>query len=337
MTMNNSHRPRPDAEPTARRFRNIKFHPDRWAVMLLCLFCLLRSAAAAPPRGEPQQTPPWADPQAMFEQLFGKEGEVDEKVLAEIKVTAEEERQIGKKAVEAYLAHLKRQRLRVVERGKDVEYLQQLVKTLQPMMKNHKRYPSIRVYLVLSSHCDARCFPGGHLVFFRGLLESAGNEAALVGIVGHELSHLDRGHQTRRIKQMKLAQRTFSGREGAMAMKKFFEVGSVMMRAAMRPFRPDYEKEADEDGARWSYQAGYDCREMAGLFLKVHQRGGNARLAVPEFFRSHPAAPDRHRAVMEQYKRLQADSPNDHLHVGEENLRRRTMHRFVAPREEKGH
>jgi hypothetical protein len=37
------------------------------------------------------------------------------------------------------------------------------------------------------------------LVFFRGFLETAGNEAAVVGIVGHELSHLDRGHHLWRI------------------------------------------------------------------------------------------------------------------------------------------
>jgi len=261
----------------------------------------------------------------MFDSLFGEEGEVDEELLAGIEVSAREEQQIGKRTVEGYLAYLKGQRLRVVERGRDVEYLRKLVETLQPMMDNRERYPAIGVYLVLSDRCDARSFPGGHLVFFRGLLETADNEAALIGIVGHELSHLDRGHHTRRIKQMKLAERTFSGREGAISFEKSFVVGTVMMRAWLRPFRSDHEKEADMDGARWSYQAGYDCREMAKFFLELHERSGNLDLPIPEFFRSHPAAPDRHRAIMDEYERLQADRPKDHLHIGEENLRRRTV------------
>jgi hypothetical protein len=66
---------------------------------------------------------------------------------------------------------------------------------------------------------------------------------------------------------------------------------------------------------------------MAKLFLKVHERSGNPEFPVPEFFRSHPAASDRHRAIMEQYERLQADSPAAHLHIGEDNLRRRAVRR----------
>jgi predicted Zn-dependent protease len=314
-------------KPMALRFKNCTLLPGRTALVVACLFVMLCCTGAAPRRVDPPPLPPWADPGALFERLVGKEGEVDEKVLGEIEVTAKEERQIGKRMAETYLAGLRQQRLRFVKRGKDIEYLEQLVEVIHPRMDNRKRYPSIQVYLVLSDRCDARSFPGGHLVFFRGLLESADNEAALIGIVGHELSHLDRGHHTRRIKQAKLAERTFSGRGGAMPMEKFFTVGGVMMRAWLRPFRADYEREADVDGARWSYEAGYDCREMAKLFLKVHERSGNPEIPVPEFFRSHPAASDRHRAIMEQYERLQADRPAAHLHIGEDNLRRRTVHR----------
>lgn len=297
-------------------------------IVVWVIFGLVGSTAAAPPPDDPPRPPFWADPQAMFETIFGKEGEVDEKVLVDIEVSAREEERIGKTMVEDYLASLKQQRMRSVERGRDVEYLRELVAIIHPMMDNRERYATIHVYLVLADTCDARSFPGGHLVFFRGLLESAGNEAALIGIVGHELSHLDRGHHTRRIKQTKLQEQTFSGRRGAMPMEEFFQVGNVMMRAWMRPFRPDLEREADLDGARWSYQAGYDCREMGRLFLRIHRRNGNRQLPIPEFFRSHPAGPDRHRAIMEEYERLQAERPNNDLRVGIENLRRRS----AAPR-----
>jgi predicted Zn-dependent protease len=290
-------------------------------VVLTCLFATLHAT-----RTEAQRVaPPWTEPQAMFEALFGKEGEVDEKVLAEITVSAREERQMGKRAVDAYLGQLKAQRVRVVQRGKDVAYLKALIRKVQPMMTQRERYSEIKIYLALSDHCDARCFPGGYLVFFQGLLDSAENEAALIGMVGHELSHLDRGHQTRRIKQMKLAERTFSGGVRPMKPSDFFTVGGVMMRAWLRPFRPDYEREADLDGARWSYQAGYDCRETGKLFLRHQERNGNVNLPIPEFFRSHPAGADRHRAIVNEYERLQAESPKDDLVIGEENLLARVV------------
>ena len=55
------------------------------------------------------------------------------------------------------------------------------------------------------------------------------------------------------------------------------------------------------DGARWSFLAGCDCREMAKLFLALHDRDHNRQFPVPEFFRSHPAESDRHQAIMDEY------------------------------------
>ena len=82
----------------------------------------------------------------------------------------------------------------MIRRGKDVTYLRELVASIQPLLVNRQRYPTIQVLLADSPQIDARSFPGGSLVFCRGLLDSAGSEAALVGIIAHELVHLDRGH-----------------------------------------------------------------------------------------------------------------------------------------------
>jgi predicted Zn-dependent protease len=289
-------------------------------LLLAALVC-----ASGPSGLSAAELPFWADPQAMFEKLLGPEGEADEQLLAEIEVSAGEERRIGKELVDAYLSELRRQGLGISSRGRDVAYLRQLVAKLHPRMEQRERYPAIEVWLAQSDRCDARSFPGGHLVFFRGLLESAGSEAALIGIVGHELSHLDRGHHTRRIQQFKLTEQTFSGRGGVMPRDQFFATGMVMMRAWMRPFRIEYERQADLDGARWSYQAGYDCREMAQLFLRLHHRGDLVDLPVPEFLRSHPPATERHQAILQQYHRLQAEMPRDDLIIGQDSLRRRAI------------
>ena len=114
-------------------------------------------------------------------------------------------------AVRANLAEMKRIDVRVVSRGKDVNYLHDLVEAIRPHMRNARRYHSINIYLADSPRCDARSFAVGTLVFYRGLLDQADSEAALVGIVGHELSHLDRGHLLLPLRRIKLAQQTFSG------------------------------------------------------------------------------------------------------------------------------
>ena len=293
----------------------------RIPTLSMALLCLCGSFVAAQ-----QNAPPGASPHAMADAIIGPEKEADAQALAKIHVSAVDEQRIGKLATDAYLANLKRQGARVVTQGQDIEYLRQLVAKLQPMMTQQDRYPKIQVYLVLSDLCSARCFPGGHIVFFRGLLDSAKNEAALAGLVGHELSHLDRGHQTRRIKQTELFKRTTTiGFTRPPTTQQVFAVGRVMTRIWLQPFRPDLEKEADADGARWAYQAGYDCREFGNLFVQQAQQQGRSSMPVPAFFRSHPAGSERQKAILETYERLQMELPRGNLVVGEENLRRRAV------------
>ena len=69
-------------------------------------------------------------------------------------------------------------------------------------MNHARRYRQVQVYVADSSEVDAQSIPGGCLVFHRGLLDVAESEAARVGIIGHELSHLDRRHQLKPIQQM---------------------------------------------------------------------------------------------------------------------------------------
>jgi predicted Zn-dependent protease len=266
---------------------------------------------------------PFADPQAMLDLFFGEPTEEEKRQLAQIAVSLREERRVGDAAVRAYLAHLEGQGVRVVSRGRDVEYLRELVDCLRPQMRQHRRYGAVKVYVAESPECDARSFPGGTLVFFQGLLETAESEAALVGIVGHELAHLDRGHLLRRIRQMKLAEKTFSGAGQAFSPQKFFTSGAAIFRMWTRPFEPELEMEADHDGARWAYGAGYDPREMARLLLSLQKRHQGLPFPMPEFLRSHPMPHQRHGAIMQLYEELARTEPREDLYVGKENLRLR--------------
>src|SRR5262249_21727853 len=149
-------------------------------------------------------------PDEFFEQMFGKSTPDEARELEAIKIPARNEREFGQPQVDAFLTQLKEQNLRVVRKGKEIEYLQKLVATIHPLMKNARRYDKFTIYVVESPRVDARTFPGGTLFFFRGLLTFAENEAALVGIVGHELSHLDRGHLLVPLKRGKFMGREFA-------------------------------------------------------------------------------------------------------------------------------
>jgi predicted Zn-dependent protease len=264
-----------------------------------------------------------ANPDEFFERMFGKSTADEMRTLEQVKISAKEEREFGQPQVEAFLALLKEQGLRAVRKGKDVDYLRQLVETIHPFMQNPKRYEKITIYVVDSPRVDARSFPGGTLFFFKGLLSFAESEAALVGIVGHELSHLDRGHLLLPLKRARVVERSIDQGAAGFDPQKFFTQGTTMMRLMSRPFRPEDEAEADRDGAAWAYRAGYDLREMAALFSRLHARDNNPKVPFASFFRTHPYSDDRSAAILAQYDDMQKADPRDGLYRGKKNLAQR--------------
>ncbi len=261
---------------------------------------------------------------AMLERMFESSPSDDQAALESVEIEPQEERRLGDAAATSYLDQLRARGVRTAVRGKDVQYLRQLIEVLHPYLRNEDRYRVVKIHLADSPEVDARSFPGGTVVVFRGLLDFAESEAALVGVLGHELSHFDRGHQLLPLKRAKLAQRTFNQGE-SFDLKRMFAAGGQTMRLFARPFRPEDEAQADADGAAWAYAAGYDPREMARLFLRMHEReqAKNRPDVMPGFLRTHPYSVDRHRAIMVQYEQLARDNPRDKLYIGRENLTRR--------------
>ena len=253
---------------------------------------------------------PFGDPETMFERMFGPPSQEEKQALAKIDVSVREERQMGQAALDAYIASLRAQNIPLIRTGNDIDYLRRLVATLQPLMANRRRYPTIQVLLADSPVVDARTFPGGTILFFRGLLDSAGNEAALVGIIGHELAHLDRGHVLDRAKRMKLAQQTFSSGPRGMSLGQFFNLATTSMRMWTRPFQPEDEAEADLEGAGWptgratirGRWPGCSCRSRIG-------KAGNRR-PCPRSSRAIPPPPTATRRSWTSTTNSKRRSPN---------------------------
>jgi predicted Zn-dependent protease len=204
------------------------------------------------------------------------------------------------------------------------EYLLELANRVKPLLTNSQRYPTLRVYVVDSREVDARSIPGGILIFYRGLLEYAENEAALIGIVGHELSHLDRKHQLKPLQQQQLARQKLQqkGDQGMFDPQDFFEIGKASFNS-FHPFHPDEEAEADLDAVGWMYQLGYQPTELGKLFQRLAAGNRPGTNAMPSFLRTHPTFPERSVKVTRETARLQKLEPKTELIVGREELKRR--------------
>ncbi len=243
------------------------------------------------------------------------------RLLEAIEISWSEEQTFGSRILANYEKQLKSAgtplvrplivRPLIVRHGPDVEYLKKLTDVIQPQMQQAKRYQNLRIGIVTSEKPDALSIPGGNLLFTSGLLATAESEAALIGVIGHELSHLDRGHLLLPLKQNKLLARP----QNLNAMMNAF--------AVVKPFHPEFESEADADAFAWSIAAGYDPRELAHLLDNWDKRQNTQTPwldAIPSFVKSHPDAGKRALALLSRFDALPQQPP---LYIGRENLQRR--------------
>ena len=256
----------------------------------------------------------------MFDQMFGTPTEEQQKALEKIEISWEDEQRFGREVAARFVAELRGKGVRVVSRGKEVEYLRSLLETVRPQMKRADRYRSLSVLYADSPDTDARCFPGGTVLVFRGLLETVESEAALVGVLGHELSHIDHGHQLRWLRTFKLAQTSFTPGGGPVKMQDMMANTMMMTQMFARPFRPEDEAQADLDATNWMYRAGYDPQELAKLFLRFEELAKQRGQVSLPFFRTHPYNRDRYEAVLKRFRELTEAEPRADLYVGVRNL-----------------
>ena len=289
----------------------------------------LTAFGATQARAQPRQNPADAvrDMDAvrnMFEQMGqqasqfvpGMFSELTPQQMAELErvpIAPREEADFGNQVLKNYEASLRAQNQTLTRQGGDVTYLSALVQRIRPLMPKARRYPKIDVGLVETENIDAYSVPGGHLIFTSGLMNNVESEAELVGVIAHELSHLDRGHQLLMLKQLKTTGRISDLRSGMLWV-------SIMA----KPFRPEFESQADADAVKWMAAAGYDPRQLAKLLRRWEaspDQNPEWTRMLPNFARSHPGSGKRAMAVLDDFARLKMNPTQ--LVVGEDNLIKR--------------
>ena len=325
---------------TARLVRRRPAHPHsqhsalRLLLAALALFVVwlivISAAAGAEPRfpfvvGPGGKTPAHFDPQRFFEAFFGKAaGNIEnDELLNKVEISWNDESRMGQQLLDDVKDRLSGQKKTIVDRGRDVHYISKLAALIQPQMQQAERYGKLRIYVADWGSPNAYALPGGHLIVAREMLEQAGCEAAIVCVIGHELSHLDRGHLLRRAKQWKLAQAELTKPKTDFSFDKMSGKFGQIQQLFRLPFNPDQEAEADRDGITWAYRAGYDPRAVEQVYDAMQAAGLAAPEFMPAFLRTHPLTAERRASLRATYADLQASAPRDKLYLGRENLDRR--------------
>jgi Zn-dependent protease with chaperone function len=176
-------------------------------------------------------------------------------------------------------------------------YLNRLISKLAAVAPG-ARYP-YRIKAVNANEINAFALPGGPMYVNRGLINLAANEAELVGVLAHELSHVALRHGTHQASTAQLAQ-TGIGLLGGLISGGNSRTASIVntvagagLNVAFLKFSRNAEYQADATGAEIMARAGYNPAAMADFFAKMRATQGRDPSKVEAFFSSHPASADR--------------------------------------------
>jgi predicted Zn-dependent protease len=176
------------------------------------------------------------------------------------------------------------------------DYLNTLAQKVAPEGLNET--VQIRVEVIKNPLLNAFAYPNGVIYVHTGFLTKMENEAQLVTLLTHELTHITHRHATqefRRTKKTTGALATLGvlgtpfGVFGGLASI----LGAVGAKAAVSGYSRERETEADLCGLDLLVNAGYDPREAPKLFHILKQDLEEHDVEEPFFFGSHPRLEER--------------------------------------------
>lgn len=196
----------------------------------------------------------------------------------------------------------------------------------------------LKVTLLDSEEINAFALPGGFLFVNTGLIEKAETESELVGVMAHEIAHVAARHGAKLMKRATIANLIYQAAQiaaiiftgGAASIGVyyalqygFFGLGMIINLALLGVSR-EYEAEADQLGAQYTWAAGYDPKGFITFFDKMASEQGYVRSA--SFFRTHPPFLDRivstfsEIAYLPPKENLKLDAPE--FHQAKERLKK---------------
>jgi len=189
----------------------------------------------------------------------------------------------------------------IVRNSEVNNYITNLVRRLARSPYAGTEFP-FSVQAISDKNVNAFALPGGPLFVNTGLITLADNEAQLVGVLAHEMSHVRLRHGTSQASKANLFQIPLmlaGGLAGDGLLGQLTQIGiGVGAGSVLLKMSRTAETQADYNGALIMAEAGYNPIQMAQLFEKLEAQGGQERTA--QFLSDHPNPGNRIKAVQEE-------------------------------------
>jgi Zn-dependent protease with chaperone function len=213
-------------------------------------------------------------------------------------LSKEEQEKLGAQAA----AEVYKQMPVLPDNSPESQYIQQVGKRLFSVIPPQYNWP-FRFHVVQQKEINAFALPGGEMFVNVGTITAAQNEAQLVGVMAHEMSHVYMMHSAKQMEKSAFAQ-GLAGLAGAILggsnsiwaglAKAGIQIGAGTV---MLKYSRGDESQADAVGAIMMYKAGYDPRALAEFFKTLAQESGGGG---PQFLSDHPNPGNRDQAIQKE-------------------------------------
>ena len=183
----------------------------------------------------------------------------------------------------------------LVEESAVVKYIDTLGQSL--VGKSARKGIAYTFKVVDSPEINAFALPGGFIYVNRGLIEAAGTEDELAGVLAHEIGHVVARHgadQAARAGMVQTGLDVLGGLLGRGTSSNIGKMAAQMVASGVfMRFSREAELEADQLGTRMLYDANLQPRAMVSFFDKLASLQKSQPNAVLKFFSSHPSPAER--------------------------------------------
>jgi Zn-dependent protease with chaperone function len=193
------------------------------------------------------------------------------------------------------------------------EYVEDVGRRLVAAIPEQFQHPEFQYFFKVINARDINAFalPGGPMYVNRGMIEAAGREGEMAGVMAHEISHVALRHGTAQATKgqkygllagiLGIGGQILGGPAGAAAQIAGQGVGVYFLK-----FSREYETEADILGAQILARANYDPRDLATMFQRIQQQGGGSSGG---FLSSHPSPQNRYARINQEAQYLRVNNP----------------------------
>lgn len=234
-------------------------------------------------------------------------------VVAE-KISVKYEQSIGREAFYEYNKYSRFCGKGIKKDGKENE----LTKAMQSMVDVYSKKLvdnpyAFDVYIVKSNAVNAYALPGGHIVFYTGLIEKTESPEQMAGVLAHEMQHVIKKHSLRHIVRQNLVSFASTILFGG----DLSGISNVAVMFSSLEYSRELETEADESGAKLMETSNIDINGMAEFFDILHKKkqskdekesddaDSEDGVNLLQYLSTHPLSKDR-----TEYIKEMADSAN---------------------------